>query len=123
MGDITRILVVEDEVLLLLDLVDNLADLGFESLPLTTADGAAAAVLNSRIDALITDIDLPGKMTGIDLAWRCAQLRPDMPIVVASAGVRLHEAVLPPGAVFVSKPYSMDQLMAGLMRGSLKHAA
>lgn len=122
MDQIRRVMVVEDEVMLLLDLVDNLADFGIESLPLGMADGAARTLCASRIDALITDIELPGINSGLDLAWRCAQLKPNLPIVVVSGGVRPTRAQLPPNAVFVPKPYGIDQILGALYR-PLRQAA
>lgn len=122
MDQIRRVMVVEDEVMLLLDLVDNLADFGIESLPLGMADGAARTLCKSNVDALITDIELPGDYSGLDLAWRCAQLRPNLPIVVVSGGVRPTRAQLPPNAVFVPKPYGIAQILAGLNR-QMRHAA
>lgn len=116
MDQIRRVMVVEDEVLLLLDLIDNLADFGIESVPLGKADGAARTLCKSGVDALITDIDLPGQSSGLDLAWRCAQLRPSLPIVVVSGGRQPSQAQLPPNAVFVSKPYGIAQILAGLDR-------
>lgn len=116
MDGIRRVMVVEDEVMLLLDLVDNLADFGIESLPLSMADGAARTLCKSDIDALITDIELPGNNSGLDLAWRCAQLRPNLPIVVVSGGVRPTRAQLPPNAIFVPKPYGIQQILDGLDR-------
>ena len=116
MDAIRRVMVVEDEAMLLFDLVDNLADVGIDALPLSTADGAARTLCKSDIDALITDIELPGSYSGLDLAWRCAQLKPTMPIVVVSGGIRPTPAQLPPGAVFIPKPYNIHQILDGLDR-------
>lgn len=122
MDTIRRVMVVEDEVMLLLDLVDNLADFGIESIALGRADGAARTLCSSSVDALITDIELPGTSSGLDLAWRCAQLKPDLPIVVVSGGIRPSPSQLPPNAVFVPKPYGIAQILAGLDR-QMRHAA
>lgn len=122
MDQIKRVMVVEDEVMLLLDLVDNLADFGIETLALGMADGAARTLCKSDVDGLITDIELPGTNSGLDLAWRCAQLRPNLPIVVVSGGVRPTRSQLPPNAVFVAKPYGIAQILAGLDR-RVKQAA
>ena len=122
MDQIKRVMVVEDEVMLLLDLVDNLADFGIETVALGMADGAARTLCKSGVDALITDIELPGTNSGLDLAWNCAQLRPNLPIVVVSGGVRPTRSQLPPNAVFVAKPYGIAQILAGLDR-RVKQAA
>nr|WP_314258260.1 response regulator [uncultured Devosia sp.] len=116
MDQIKRVMVVEDEVMLLLDLVDNLADHGIDSVALGMADGAARTLCKSDVDALITDIELPGTNSGLDLAWRCAQLKPNLPIVVVSAGIRPTRAQLPPNAVFVPKPYGINQILDALDR-------
>jgi DNA-binding NtrC family response regulator len=107
----SRIMIVEDNVLLLLDLADSLADRGMEALAFTTADAAAAALDTGDIDALITDIELPGALDGLQLARLCAMRRPGLPIVVVSGGVRPTVAELPPGAVFMQKPYHVDQVL------------
>lgn len=116
MDQIKRVMVVEDEVMLLLDLVDNLADHGIDSVAVGFADGAARTLCKSDVDALITDIELPGTNSGLDLAWRCAQLKPNLPIVVVSGGVRPTRAQLPPNAVFVPKPYGINQILDALDR-------
>ena len=109
-----KLLVVEDEVLILLDLVDDLAEFGIDALPLTSADGAAGALLTARVDGLVTDIDLPGTLSGLDLARRFAELRPGLPIVVVSGGHNPAPADLPAGAVFIAKPYRIEQVLAAL---------
>ncbi|MET3924475.1 response regulator [Devosia sp. 2618] len=123
MSGISRVLVVEDQAMLLLDLVDNLEDHGIAALPVATADTAAQHLPTAQIDALITDIEMPGTMNGLDLAWRFAQQKPGLPIVIVSGGVRPTPAQLPPGAVFVQKPYSIDQVLEGLACQLWAHAA
>lgn len=117
-----RVLVVEDEVILLLDLVDNLADYGYEPLPVTTAK-AAAGLLGDNICALVTDIELPGGYDGLQLARIAARNRPHMPIVVVSAGVRPSADELPAGAVFLAKPYRVEDIVAALESQRIARAA
>jgi FixJ family two-component response regulator len=112
MAQTARIMVVEDEILVLLSLVDLLADHGLEAVPFGRADTAAKG--KGSIDALITDIDLPGAMSGLELAWQMAADRPDMPIVVVSGGHKPKPADLPHNAVFLSKPYRSDEILAAL---------
>jgi DNA-binding LytR/AlgR family response regulator len=61
----------------------------------------------ATVDALFTDIHLPGDMDGSQLASRVRELRPDMPIVYASGhwnpGVG---STLVPRSIFLPKPYS-----------------
>lgn len=108
-----RLLVVEDNILLLLDLVDGLADHGIETVPVSSADGALA-YLTDHIDGLITDIELPGTLSGLDLARIVSTRRPGLPVVVVSGGLQPAPAQLPPGAVFIPKPYTLDRILTAL---------
>lgn len=123
MSDMSRVLIVEDDVLLLLDLIDNLADHGIEAIPVTSADAAAPLLLTERIDGLITDIELPGTLNGLQLAQMSARLRPDLPVVVVSAGIHPTRAELGATAVFVPKPYGIDRVLNGLIRHDHRQAA
>jgi DNA-binding NtrC family response regulator len=107
-----RVLVVDDEIILLLDLVDQLSEAGFEAKPVTTAKGAVS--LLDSVDALVTDIDLPGNYSGIQLARLAARLRPGLPIVIVSGGSRPSPQDLPEGALFLPKPYRTDAIIAAL---------
>ena len=61
MTTLSRVLVVEDEVITLLALIDDLASRQIEAVPVTSARGAVS--LLDGIDALVTDIELPGGST------------------------------------------------------------
>ena len=123
MTDLHRVLVVEDEMLILLDLMDNLVDHGLEVLPLYTTEGALTALRHANIDALITDIELPGPINGLQLARQAARLRPGLPIVVMSGGVHPTPGELPSGAAFIAKPCSVDRIIAALHSQITAHAA
>lgn len=117
----SRILVVEDQIILLLALVDELAGQQIEAVPVTSAKGAVS--LLDTVDGLITDIDLPGGYSGLQLARFAANLRPGLPIVVVSGGTRPASGDLPRGAAFLPKPYRVSDIVAALDRQSLPHAA
>jgi DNA-binding response OmpR family regulator len=117
-----KVLVVEDEVVLLLDLVDNLTDYGFQPVPVTTAK-AAVSLLDDQISALVTDIDLPGGYNGLQLARLAASTRPGLAIVVVSAGTHPAAEDLPTGAVFLPKPYRIADIVVALESQRLSRAA
>lgn len=121
MTTLSRVLVVEDEIITLLALVDDLADRHIEAVPVTTAKGAAS--LLASVDALITDIELPGAYDGLHLARLAAKQHPGLPIVVVSGGVTPTATQLPDGAVFIAKPYSVDDVLAALERQVIARAA
>ena len=62
------------------------------------------------MDILFTDIDLGGGMDGAELAQLAREMRPQLPIVYTS-GRRLPDQVaVVPGAAFLPKPYSLNDV-------------
>ncbi|ANH02741.1 MULTISPECIES: response regulator [Shinella] len=106
------VLVVEDEVLIRLTLVDALQEAGFDVVDTGSADDAVEIMNEQTIHLLFTDIQLPGKLTGIDLAQRVAERFPDVGIIVASGRIQPTGTDLPPGTKFFSKPFRFDQITA-----------
>lgn len=112
------VLVVEDEVMISNLVADCLTASGFAVHEVTTAD-QALRYLNSgaNVDVLFTDINLPGHMSGADLAVAVRELRPEMPIVYASGRYKLSEiSPLVPRSLFMAKPYDPDDVCALLTR-------
>ena len=111
----SRICLVDDDILVRDALALGLSDAGHEVL---TAPGAAAGLdLASRrpVDALVTDINMPGA-DGAQLIADARRLWPDMPIVAISGaavieGRSLAEAAKELGADAVMvKPFRARQL-------------
>lgn len=122
MSAISKVLVVDDQPLLLLDLIDQLADFGLEALPAGSAR-TAARMLDHSITALVTDIEMGDGPDGLVLARLAARAHPGLPIVVVSGGARPAPHQLPPGAVFLPKPYRVVDIVAALHRQSMVCAA
>jgi CheY-like chemotaxis protein len=111
------VLVVEDEGLARMMAVDLLEDAGFEVAEAATAD-AALAILETdpTIDVLFTDIEMPGSMSGLDLADRVAERWPHIRLVVTSGRSRLTNQEMPDAGRFVPKPYFADQVLHAFER-------
>jgi len=122
MSTALRLLVVEDQPLLLLDLAGQLTACGHNVLTAGSAR-TAARLIDADIDALITDIELGDGPDGLALARLAASARPGLSIIVVSGGVRPVPADLPPGAVFIPKPYSINAILSALQQNSISHAA
>ena len=106
------VLVVEDELLIRMLLVDTLLAEGYDVIEAGNVLEAVAALGLRKIDAVITDIDMPGGLSGLDLAHMMSSTHMHIPVIIASGGHRLRSDELPGDAVFVPKPYGMDTIAA-----------
>jgi CheY-like chemotaxis protein len=113
-----KILIVEDEALLLYSIADELRAAGFVVLEAVNAD-AAIALLESDpdISLLFTDIDMPGSMDGLKLSAAVRDRWPPVKILVTSGKARIGERELPIGGQFMPKPYSTASVVLSI--GSL----
>ena len=88
-------------------------DAGFE---VVEAENGAEAVqvFNCRADiqAVVTDVQMPGTPDGIALAMYVRDVCPDCAIVVVSGRMEGRDVDLAPGARFVGKPYRGDSLVS-----------
>lgn len=113
-----KVLIVDDDPALLAVLTASLEELGCRVL--SASDGHAALRLmesGAAIDLLITDVVMPGGMSGVELAHRAADRRPELPVVLTSgyAGDKLQWLdVADP--VFIQKPCSLSDLRSVLAK-------
>jgi DNA-binding NtrC family response regulator len=106
------VLIVEDELLIRLSLVEELEYAGFVVLEAETADDALE-VLNAypKIEAIFTDIDMPGSMNGVELAELVHTIRPEMAIMLTSGFLKVPKSELPARIPFVPKPYDVSRVI------------
>jgi CheY-like chemotaxis protein len=107
----TRILLVEDEMLLREVACEDLADAGFEVV--AAADGREArAVLETDRDfaLLFTDIKMPGGLDGYGLAAEAKLLIPGIKVIYASGFADADPRG--PDERMLSKPYTRATLLA-----------
>jgi len=112
------VLLVEDEVMISNLVADRLSESGFRVHEAATA-GEALRYMQSgaSVDVLFTDVNLPGRMNGAELAERARELRPEMPIVYVSGRYKLSEiSPLVSRSLFVAKPYNPNDICALLTR-------
>ncbi|HMQ56465.1 MAG TPA: response regulator [Anaerolineae bacterium] len=103
---IKRILIVDDEPMILFLLTRYLARLGSEFHVTTCDSGEEALALDADrpFDLIMSDCDMPG-MTGRDLAQTLALRRSDVKLVLMSGG---DDPALP-GSHFLPKPFNPDE--------------
>ena len=101
----TRVLVVEDEPLVREVVAEELRDAGYEVLEAVTAEeGLSLLEGDVEVAVLLTDIRLPGALTGWDLAEAARRLRPGLPVIYAT-GYSEEQPRQVPGSLFMHKPY------------------
>ncbi len=101
------VLIIEDEPLIRMAVADDLVDAGFRVLEAGNAD-EALAILESdgAIGAIFTDIDMPGSLDGLKLAWIVRDRWPPIHIIVTSGHRKIEERDMPERARFFPKPYA-----------------
>jgi len=108
----TRILVVDDEPLILNLLVRILARTKAQIVAVgTVAEGLAA--LETGVDLVVTDVQI-GNRSGVEIARAAAQLRPAPPVIAISAFAEAAEglALGQAGVVaFVAKPFTAEDIL------------
>jgi two-component system, response regulator PdtaR len=107
-----RILVVEDDVFLRYALAEWLR--GEEHEVVETASGdEAATVLASimTVDLVITDVEMPGSLNGLQLARNIRVANPSLPVIVVSGQPQPPTFDEVGAAAFFLKPYDFDQLI------------
>ena len=108
------VVVVEDDPLLRSDAVAMLGAAGLAVEDFETADEALAFIerRNGAVAAVLTDVQLPGKLDGFDLAVRLSITWPDM-LVLVTSGLDRPDSLLIPSVAFLPKPWlALDVLTA-----------
>jgi two-component sensor histidine kinase/DNA-binding response OmpR family regulator len=124
---VRAVLVVEDEMMLRMRAVDMVEDAGFTPIEAINADDALA-ILESRsdIELLFTDIQMPGSMDGLKLAYAVHKRWPLIKIILVSGQLRLTDDDKPADSRFFGKPLDVKQMIAELQdmigNGALKIA-
>lgn len=107
-----KILVVEDEPLILMALQFDLEDAGHEVITAPNADIGLAILRDQLVDLLLTDVDMPSSIDGVTLAFETRKFLPRIRIVIMSGKPRPEE--MPFGSAFISKPPAPGSLLAAI---------
>ena len=106
------ILVVEDEELVRLNNCERLEEAGFPTLEAANADeGLALLEAHPEIRVLVTDVKIPGWMSGIDLARLVGKRWPEISILVTSAYYTAEDGALPENMTLLPKPFPPERLV------------
>ena len=110
------VLIVEDDFLVRIFADEIAVEAGFNSLAAADAD-EAIRILQNRTDVrvVLTDMNLPGYLDGLELAHAIQHRWPSIQIVVTSGMMRPAANELPEHSHFVPKPYDFSRL-TGFLR-------
>ena len=102
-------LIVEDQPFVGLVASDILRESGFQTFhAFDAADAAAVLDEHPEIEVVVTDAELTGEVTGVELCHRVSQERPQVQLVVTAAGSCPTD--VPEGTRVLRKPYASGEL-------------
>jgi len=118
--EIETILVVEDEVLVRMVISDYLRDCGYRVIEAANAD-EALVVLEQHdlsVDAVLSDVEMPGAMDGFALARWIRQHRPGLDVVLVGSPDRAAAAAadLCEAGPALAKPYEPHAVVDRIRR-------
>jgi CheY-like chemotaxis protein len=109
-----EILVVEDDDTVASLVCDMIDDLGYTATRVPNAHEALARIERGLpVDAVFSDIIMPGGLNGIELAMELRRRRPDLPILLTT-GYSGHGVAEAQDFPVLRKPYDRDELGAAL---------
>jgi CheY-like chemotaxis protein len=117
LADLPIVLIVEDDVLIQTMADEALKEGGFETAIASSAEEAVTLlkgkVMNYR--ALVTDINLRGRMTGWEVAKQARQIEPEFPIVyMTGAAAEDWASHGVPKSILLLKPFAPAQLVTAI---------
>jgi CheY-like chemotaxis protein len=116
-ADLPIVLIVEDDVLMQTVVDEALKEAGFETAIASSAEEAVTLlkgnVMNYR--ALVTDINLRGRMTGWEVAKQARQIESEFPIVyMTGAAAEDWASHGVPKSILLLKPFAPAQLVIAI---------
>jgi CheY-like chemotaxis protein len=115
------VIVVEDEPMVRMAAVGAFEDAGFEVLESKNAQAAMLIMKTEggRIQALFTDVEMPGTMDGLMLAQQIHLDWPLIVVMVASGQVVPGAGDMPENSRFFKKPYDIGTVVAHIRERAL----
>lgn len=112
------ILVVEDDIGSRSIVTFMLEDAGYHVLEASSADQALSLLqVNEDVDLVFSDIQMPGHLSGIELACRLHREKLGLPVILTSAKPADHYENYPDQTPFLEKPYGRLSLLEEIAKG------
>lgn len=110
------VLVVEDDDTLRFLVCEALMMLEMRVIECPNADRALELLQRAhQFNLVLTDIRMPGQLDGLELARLIWQHWPDLPVILTSGHMSLATDRLPEQAMFMAKPWSLEQLHSAVL--------
>jgi two-component system, response regulator PdtaR len=110
-----NILVVDDEALIRMATMHIVEDAGYSVVEAANADEAIVMLERCPgIACVLTDINMPGSMDGLQLSRMIRDRWPLIGLVVMSGRLVARADQMPAGVHFISKPYSPKEIVSAL---------
>ncbi len=113
----SRVLIVDDEVLIRFVATDILHDAGYTVVEASTADEAIDLLAaDARFDVIVTDIRMPGAVDGLGLLAHVRQCHPAIRVVLTSGHLTPYDLGLTGADAVIGKPYAAATLVEAVER-------
>ena len=109
-----RILLVEDEFLVRDTIAEDLRDRGYTVIEAVSGDEALPICAAGEFDVLLTDIRMPGKVNGWDLAEHCREGRPGLPVIYTTGFSDVPSRHVE-GSRYFAKPYKLEAVARAIV--------
>ncbi|WP_050927951.1 response regulator [Aestuariivita boseongensis] len=111
-----RILIIEDEAIIAMDLESMVSDLGHDVVGIArTEKGAIDLAASQDFDMILSDIQLADNSSGIDAVNRILDTHGDCPVIFITAfPERLLTGKGPEPAFLITKPYTEEQVKSAV---------
>jgi PAS domain S-box-containing protein len=114
-GGVGTVLLVEDNPDVASVSISLLEQLGYRVRRVADADAALREIEHDGVDFVFSDIVMPGKMDGLGLAHRLREVRPDLPILLAT-GYSDAAANVRGDFPILRKPYEIHELSEAIAK-------
>jgi signal transduction histidine kinase/ActR/RegA family two-component response regulator len=115
-GNAAQVLIVEDDDEVAALTVEMINQLGYGTTRVASAEAALGALADRRsVDIVFSDVMMPGRMNGVELAQEIRRRRPNLPVLLTSgyAEAARRKAGAQPIKI-IPKPYRIDELRDAL---------
>jgi signal transduction histidine kinase/ActR/RegA family two-component response regulator len=115
-GNAAQILVVEDDDEVAALTVEMIHQLGYDTTRVASAEAALGALADRRsVDVVFSDVMMPGRMNGVELAQEIRRRRPNLPVLLTSGYADAARRKAGAQQIkIIPKPYRIDELRDAL---------